>query len=67
VVIVSADATSGHVQRLVNAGASAYLTKPIDVAELRKLFDTLPERTRSERATSERATSKRTTSEWTSA
>jgi CheY-like chemotaxis protein len=50
VVIVSADATSGHVQRLLNAGASAYLTKPINVAELRKLLDTLPTAAPNERA-----------------
>jgi signal transduction histidine kinase/ActR/RegA family two-component response regulator len=50
VVIVSADATSGHVQRLLNAGASAYLTKPIDVSELRKLLDDLPTPTSDERA-----------------
>jgi CheY-like chemotaxis protein len=50
VVIVSADATSGHVQRLLNAGASAYLTKPIDVSELRKLLDNLPTPTSDERA-----------------
>jgi CheY-like chemotaxis protein len=58
VVIVSADATSGHVQRLLNAGASAYLTKPIDVAELRKLFDTLPVQVTSERTTNERTSAR---------
>ena len=39
VVIVSADATPGHVRRLLSAGASAYLTKPIDVRELLRLVD----------------------------
>jgi CheY-like chemotaxis protein len=39
VVIVSADATPGHVQRLLSAGAAHYLTKPIDVGELLRLFD----------------------------
>jgi PAS domain S-box-containing protein len=39
VVIVSADATPGQVQRLLNAGAAAYLTKPIDVRELLRLID----------------------------
>ena len=34
VVVVSADATSGQKARLLNAGALAYLTKPIDVKEL---------------------------------
>ncbi len=39
VVIVSADATQRQVQRLLSSGASAYLTKPIDVRELLKLID----------------------------
>lgn len=39
VVIVSADATPGQVQRLLSAGAAAYLTKPIDVRELLRLID----------------------------
>jgi PAS domain S-box-containing protein len=39
VVIVSADATSGHVQQLLSAGAAAYLTKPIDVREILRLID----------------------------
>ena len=39
VVIVSADATPGQVQRLLSAGATAYLTKPIDVRELLRLLD----------------------------
>jgi PAS domain S-box-containing protein len=39
VVIVSADATPGRVQRLVSAGAVGYLTKPIDVRELLRLLD----------------------------
>lgn len=39
VVIVSADATPGQVQRLLAAGAAAYLTKPIDVRELLRLLD----------------------------
>ena len=44
VIIVSADATSGHVQRLLSAGATAYLTKPIDVHELLGALErTLPE------------------------
>jgi PAS domain S-box-containing protein len=34
VIIVSADATVGQAQRLLAAGAAAYLTKPFDVAEL---------------------------------
>ena len=39
VVIVSADANPGRVQRLISAGATAYLTKPIDVRELLRLVD----------------------------
>jgi PAS domain S-box-containing protein len=42
VVIVSADATSRQVQRLLSAGAAAYITKPIDVREvLRHLDETM--------------------------
>jgi signal transduction histidine kinase/CheY-like chemotaxis protein len=39
VVIVTADATPGHLQRLLNAGALAYLTKPLDVSEILALID----------------------------
>jgi PAS domain S-box-containing protein len=39
VVIVSADATPGRLQRLVSAGAVGYLTKPIDVRELLQFLD----------------------------
>lgn len=39
VVIVSADATPGQVQRLLSAGALAYLTKPIDVREVLRYLD----------------------------
>lgn len=39
VAVVSADATTGQVQRLLAAGASAYLTKPIDVRELLGVLD----------------------------
>jgi CheY-like chemotaxis protein len=38
VVIVSADATPGQLERLMAAGASDYLTKPIDVDELLKII-----------------------------
>jgi len=31
VIVVSADATTGQIQRLLAAGATAYLTKPLDV------------------------------------
>jgi CheY-like chemotaxis protein len=33
VVVVSADATAGSLERLRQAGADAYLTKPLDVDE----------------------------------
>jgi signal transduction histidine kinase/CheY-like chemotaxis protein len=39
VVIVSADATPGQVQRLLTAGARAYLTKPYEVEELLHILD----------------------------
>jgi len=40
VVILSADATPGRIERLLAQGARAYLTKPFDVADLLALFDT---------------------------
>jgi PAS domain S-box-containing protein len=39
VVILSADATPGRIERLRAAGASTYLTKPIDVRRLLALVD----------------------------
>ncbi len=39
VVIISADATHGQIQRLLAAGASDYLTKPFDVSELVRIID----------------------------
>ena len=39
VVVVSADATQRQIQRVLSAGATAYLTKPIDVRELLRLID----------------------------
>jgi CheY-like chemotaxis protein len=41
VVILSADASHGVVRRLLADGALAYLTKPIELAELGELLDTL--------------------------
>jgi CheY-like chemotaxis protein len=41
VIIVSADATTGGIQRMLSAGAVAYLTKPFDVRELLRIFDEL--------------------------
>jgi signal transduction histidine kinase/CheY-like chemotaxis protein len=39
VVVLSADATQGIVRRLLDVGALAYLTKPLDLAELGELLD----------------------------
>jgi signal transduction histidine kinase/CheY-like chemotaxis protein len=39
VVVVSADATAGQIRRLIAEGAMSYLTKPLDVAALRRLLD----------------------------
>ena len=39
VVILSADATPGRVQRLLEAGAQAFLTKPLDVRRFLELID----------------------------
>lgn len=39
VVIVSADATPSQRQRLLDLGAAAYLTKPVDIGKLMRLLD----------------------------
>jgi signal transduction histidine kinase/L-asparagine transporter-like permease/ActR/RegA family two-component response regulator len=39
VVVVSADATPDHIERLLAAGVRSYLTKPVDVAELLRVVD----------------------------
>jgi PAS domain S-box-containing protein len=39
VVIISADATAPQIQRLLSAGARAYLTKPLDIAEFFRVVD----------------------------
>jgi PAS domain S-box-containing protein len=44
VVIVSADASPGQVDRLRAAGAADYLTKPIDVSALLDLLDAIADR-----------------------
>jgi PAS domain S-box-containing protein len=41
VVILSADARAGLIQRLLEQGARAFLTKPLDVRELLGLLDTV--------------------------
>jgi signal transduction histidine kinase/ActR/RegA family two-component response regulator len=40
VVVLSADASPGVIRRLLGGGGLAYLTKPIDLAELGELLDT---------------------------
>lgn len=39
VIVVSADATKGQLRRLLEGGARAYLTKPVDVGNLLRLLD----------------------------
>jgi len=39
VVVLSADATQGQIQRLMAAGATAYITKPLDVHQFLNVFD----------------------------
>jgi CheY-like chemotaxis protein len=46
VVMVSADATPGRVERLLAAGAREYLTKPLDVVRLLQVVDGQPGRDR---------------------
>jgi CheY-like chemotaxis protein len=41
VVVVSADATAGQTKRLLAAGASQYLTKPLDVTQFLEVVDEL--------------------------
>ncbi len=41
IVILSADATPAQVARLLKAGADDYLTKPIDLAQFRRVIDEL--------------------------
>lgn len=39
IVMISADATPGQVSRLLRTGVAAYLTKPLNVERLLKVFD----------------------------
>jgi CheY-like chemotaxis protein len=39
VIIISADATAPQVKRLLAAGARAYLTKPLDIAEFFRVIE----------------------------
>ncbi|HEX8490680.1 MAG TPA: PAS domain S-box protein [Chthoniobacterales bacterium] len=52
VVVISADATAPQIKRLLSAGARAYLTKPLDIAEFFRVVDEaiFPEREAKEEA-----------------
>ena len=39
VVVISADATPGEIQRMLSAGAADYLTKPLDLQEFLGVID----------------------------
>jgi CheY-like chemotaxis protein len=39
VVVISADATAPQIKRLLSAGARAYLTKPLDIAEFFRVIE----------------------------
>ena len=39
VIVISADATAPQIKRLISAGARAYLTKPLDIAEFFRVID----------------------------
>jgi PAS domain S-box-containing protein len=39
VVVISADATKGRIERLISAGANGYLTKPLDISEFMRVVD----------------------------
>jgi CheY-like chemotaxis protein len=41
VVVISADATTGQIERLLASGARAYLTKPFDVKHFLQVIDEL--------------------------
>jgi signal transduction histidine kinase/ActR/RegA family two-component response regulator len=45
VIIVSADATSGQIERLLAEGATGYLTKPLDLQELLTAFNSAVDNT----------------------
>ncbi len=44
VIIISADATAVQIERLLAAGAAAYLTKPLDISLFLQTLDTLLQR-----------------------
>ena len=39
VIVISADATASQIKRLLSSGASAYLTKPLDIAEFFRVIE----------------------------
>jgi len=39
VVVLSADAMSGQIKKMLKSGALAYLTKPLDVIEFLRVID----------------------------
>jgi CheY-like chemotaxis protein len=39
VIVISADATASQIKRLISAGARAYLTKPLDIAEFFRVIE----------------------------
>ena len=39
VIVISADATAGQIERLLAAGARSYLTKPLDIGEFFRVID----------------------------
>jgi CheY-like chemotaxis protein len=39
IIVVSADATRGQIERMLQAGAKKYLTKPFDVREFLGMLD----------------------------
>jgi len=39
VVVISADATKGRIERLMSAGANGYLTKPLDITEFMRMVE----------------------------
>jgi CheY-like chemotaxis protein len=50
VVVISADASASQVDRLIKAGARAYLTKPLDVKQFLTLIDQMLRETEGEGA-----------------
>jgi CheY-like chemotaxis protein len=45
-IVLSADATPRGIERILSAGASGYLTKPLDITEFLRSIDEIVERSR---------------------